>query len=258
MTYSKNPECSACNHKELVEGVNDLQTIRPDLAEQLYSHNPSKVIAGHNTKTYTWKCEHNHPTYIWDEPMTIRIDLKTPSCAVCRNEKTIKGHNDLKTTHSKIAKEANGWDPTEYRANCKEDLPWRCEECGCEWNVSPSSRTDKRKNTFCPSCSTSGYDPSKNGFMYLMERYAKEQQFGITNVPEDRIKHHESNDWKLIELSPAFSGELIQGQEKKLKQWLKKTYGNIEGTTENWLTIDFEVRSLSKLYAKAGLPKLNA
>ena len=41
--------------------------------------------------------------------------------------------------------------------------------------------------------------------------------------------------------------------EKKLKSWLKKEIGVIEGTQENWYTTDLEVPSLARLKEKSGI-----
>ena len=80
-----------------------------------------------------------------------------------------------------------------------------------------------------------------------------EQQFGITNDKQTRIKKHERNGWVLIEIvGPAF-GQRVLTTETILKKWLKNEIGLMEGTTENWSTTSMEVQSLAELKARSGI-----
>ena len=88
-----------------------------------------------------------------------------------------------------------------------------------------------------------------------MER-PNEQQIGITNEPETRIKTHQIHGWELVELAGPFSGELAWSREKEVKEWLRHSIGTIEGTTENWDTNLLRVESLKELYVCAGLSDL--
>ena len=73
---------------------------------------------------------------------------------------------------------------------------FKCCEYGLEWNMQPGERARRRSG--CPSCAKSGYDPSKPGYFYLMQRPG-EQQFRITTNFAKRMADHKSNGWKLIE-----------------------------------------------------------
>ena len=64
--------------------------------------------------------------------------------------KFIPGTNDLKTLFPEIAKEANGWDPSNIAAGSQKRLSWICS-LGHTWEARPGSRT--YYNSKCPYCS---------------------------------------------------------------------------------------------------------
>ena len=64
--------------------------------------------------------------------------------------KLIVGKNDLATTHPELAKEADGWDPSEIGAGTRKRLNWKCSK-GHKWSTSVSHRTRNKSN--CPVCS---------------------------------------------------------------------------------------------------------
>ena len=80
-----------------------------------------------------------------------------------------------------------------------------------------------------------------------------EQQFGITNEINERMKHHKRFGWSEVEIVGPSPGDQILQTETALKRWLKKEIGAIEGTTENWMTSAMEVRSLAELKARSGI-----
>jgi len=80
-----------------------------------------------------------------------------------------------------------------------------------------------------------------------------EQQLGITNDVQTRIKKHERYGWILIDIVGPAIGQNVFNTEKSFKRWLKKEIGVIEGTTENWATTSMEVQSLAELKARSGI-----
>lgn len=63
----------------------------------------------------------------------------------------IVGKNDLATTHPALAKEADGWDPSQYSAGSSaKKLNWKCK-LGHNWEAKISDRS-KRSGTNCPFC----------------------------------------------------------------------------------------------------------
>jgi hypothetical protein len=80
-----------------------------------------------------------------------------------------------------------------------------------------------------------------------------EQQFGITNELDVRLKTHRRNGWDLLDCAEPASGQKVLDTENSFKKWLKKEIGLIKGTTENWATTSMEVQSLAELKARSGI-----
>jgi len=55
----------------------------------------------------------------------------------------------LSKTHPKLAKEADGWDPTEYRSGSRKKVKWKCTK-GHKWEAIISNRS---RDKGCPICS---------------------------------------------------------------------------------------------------------
>ena len=56
------------------------------------------------------------------------------------SSKVSKGVNDLETMFPEIAKEADGWDPSEVLSGTHKKMRWKCKE-GHTWITTPDSRT---------------------------------------------------------------------------------------------------------------------
>ena len=110
-----------------------------------------------------------------------------------------------------------------------------------------------RNEYSCPECNEGGFDPSKPAWFYLMER-DEEQQFGITNNKEQRLKYHEKNKWKEIEVTAnSHPGKEVQDVEKKLKVWLKKEVELLPHRTERWNKKKKNIKSLKQLKKESGV-----
>ena len=126
-------------------------------------------------------------------------------------------NNDLKTKFPEITEEADGWDPFSFTPGSNLRLAWKCSK-GHKWKTSPSHRTLNKSS--CPTCAETGFSPDKPAWFYLMKRDG-EQQFGISNSIEKRLKYHSLKGWKEIEKNGPHDGYEVLKTEKKLKQWLK-------------------------------------
>jgi hypothetical protein len=115
-----------------------------------------------------------------------------------------------------------------------------------------SSVLTEHGKTGCPSCAKYGFKPDQPAWLYLLERPG-EQQIGITNKPEVRIKKHLNNGWNELEIFGPLPGQEALAIEGKIKAWLKKNVGLIPGKTENWPTSMLEVRRLAELIARSSL-----
>ena len=80
-----------------------------------------------------------------------------------------------------------------------------------------------------------------------------EQQFGITNFINDRLKVHRSEGWILVDKTTSQSGQEVLETETLLRKWLKKEIGLVPNKLENWYTSKMEVHSLSELKEKSGI-----
>ena len=64
--------------------------------------------------------------------------------------KIIIGQNDLYSSVSEIAKEADGWDPSFILFAAHKKFSWKCSK-GHQWKTTPNKRTGGK--TGCPYCS---------------------------------------------------------------------------------------------------------
>jgi hypothetical protein len=184
---------------------------------------------------------------------------KTPGCAVCAGQQVEIGLNDLGSTFPLIAMEAVGWDPTSVTAGSNQKKLWKCNE-GHEWIASVAQRTSGHG---CPSCSQSGFDPNKDGWLYFLSHPDWEMlQVGITNVPDDRLSTHKRLGWEVLELRGPMNGDLARQWETDILRMLRKKgaivgtteiAGRFSGYTESWMKSSFPASSLKELMEKVRL-----
>ena len=166
------------------------------------------------------------------------------------SSKPQKGINDLETVFPEIAKEANGWDPSKVIAgHGHQKLSWKCKK-GHVWETRCEKRTNRGQG--CPICADFGFKTEKPAWFYLMKREG-EQQLGITNDRNERLRHHARFGWEEIETTGPHDGQKVFETEHKLKQWLKRDIGLVPDKKENWYTSKMEVHSLAELKEKNGI-----
>ena len=146
--------CPYCSRHKVLPGFNDLETTHPEIASQAYGWDPSKVMAGNGAKL-EWKCVKGHIFLGTPDHRTARGD----GCQICSGRKIIAGVNDLLTLFPEIAKQANGWDPSQVGAGSDMNSEWICKK-GHTWKVKIRSRTSFL--TGCPVCSRRKVDPKSN------------------------------------------------------------------------------------------------
>ena len=151
------PKCSlkkiGINHnKSILNKRGSLCDKRPDLVEEWnYEKNlpltPKDVTVG-SRKTVWWKCKKGHE---WQARVCNRTGGS--GCIYCTGQKTIKGENDIVTTHSEML---DSWDyeknkdlnPSDFMAGSNRKVWWKCP-LGHSWKASISKRTN---GTGCPHC----------------------------------------------------------------------------------------------------------
>lgn len=174
---SKGHNCPICSNQLIVPGINDLQTVYPEIAAEWdYSLNditPDKVAPSAKAE-YHWVCKYNHP---WKATVNKRTSHNT-GCPICANKIVVPGINDLTTTHPEIAAEwsdKNDKKPTEITIGSKYKAIWKCSKCEKEWK----SVVHTRKQCGCPRCKESHGE--KEIASYLLEN-------GISYEPQYRIE----------------------------------------------------------------------
>ena len=137
--------CGVCNGKQVVAGINDLQTHFPDVAKEADGWDPTSINSGSHKKM-PWICSLGHK---WKAVVSDRTRRKD-HCPICSGRKVLAGFNDLATTHPLLAKEAYGWETSTVTYGSGLTKKWKCSQ-GHSWNASISSRTNM--NSGCPFCS---------------------------------------------------------------------------------------------------------
>lgn len=147
---SHGENCPICSNARIIPGVNDLESLYPELAKEWSPQNtslPSEVGPGSHKKAvwngscgHTWTCE-------------IRARVRGTGCPYCSHNKVLPGFNDLATLFPEVAHE---WSPrnlpllpSHVTAFANKKVWWRCSK-GHEWFTLISIRSDGSK---CPYCS---------------------------------------------------------------------------------------------------------
>lgn len=152
--------CPVCSGHKIVVGINDLATVRPDLAYQWHNTKngnlkPTEVTLN-NAKSVWWQCEKGHE---WQAKIANRGNGN--NCPICIGKKVLVGYNDLATVMPGVAKEwhpiKNGeLTPKDVTAGSNKKVWWQCER-GHEWQTSIAHRSNGRR---CPKC----FGESKTSF----------------------------------------------------------------------------------------------
>ena len=130
--------------RRLTTGVNDLNTLFPEIACEMLEGDPSQVTKG-STKKYSWMCSKGH-IYL----MSVAQRTRGRGCAVCAGKQINVGFNDLKSRFPEIAAEADGWDPTCVTFSSNLNKQWKCK-FGHIWKANINNRTSQSMG--CPYCS---------------------------------------------------------------------------------------------------------
>lgn len=148
--------CPYCANKAVWVGYNDLVTANPSLAlEWNYEKNgdlrPENFTVSSGKRVW-WKCSLGHE---WEAIICNRNSKHNQtSCPVCRNQKIVKGYNDLETLFPEIALEWNELKngdllPSAISGGTSKKVWWKCSK-GHEWEAAVHSRT--KLGCGCPIC----------------------------------------------------------------------------------------------------------
>lgn len=148
---SSGEKCPICSGKRVVEGINDLATLKPELAKEWSDKNilkPTEVSVGSHKKVI-WKCKLGHE---WEATVKSRT-LNHTGCPYCSNNKVLVGFNDLASQFPNVATEWSEKNyplkPTMVTAYSNQKAWWKCNK-GHEWYALIPTRSNGSK---CPYCS---------------------------------------------------------------------------------------------------------
>ena len=245
-TREEGGACPICSGRKVLPGFNDLATNFPEVAKQAEGWDPVTVTAGSKKKAL-WRCQAGHT---WKAAVGDRTRPNGSGCPICSGLKVLAGFNDLATLFPELASQVIKGDPKTVTPKSNKKLLWRCNK-GHVWEAAVQNRTPPA-STGCPECSENGFKTSLPAWLYLLARPG-EQQLGVTNRREGRLREHAPFGWSEVEVMGPFPGDQVLALEKKFKKWLRKEVGLVPGTHENWFTTELEVSSLAELKAKSGV-----
>jgi hypothetical protein len=252
--------CPTCSGRRVLAGFNDLTTKNFELAAQwdLAKNGdllPEQVAQFSNRRVW-WLCSLGHS---WRTSVAHRSSGK--GCPYCAFQTVLPGFNDLATTHPDLAAE---WHPTRngdvqpsgVLSGTHRKASWRCSvEPSHVWRADIHSRAGQ--GIGCPSCARSGFDPGKDGWLYLLADDNRGlMQIGISNVPAKRLATHQRSGWRMVDLRGPMSGDLARKWETDLLAALRSRGAvrpsqvgleAFDGHTESWVRSSFPIGSINEL-----------
>lgn len=220
--------CGVCAGKQIVVGVNDLNTKAPKIAaEWNFKLNdglePTQFTVG-SEKMVWWICPLGHD-------YKMRIDNRyflNRQCSVCANRQVQVGVNDLETVSPMLAKQ---WDysknkdlkPSEVTSESTSKAWWLCNE-GHSFYSQINFRANR--NVGCPKCVKAGFDQSSPATFYFIENpeyFAR--KVGIANQTSDRLAAWQKRGWKVLWKYETTEGQTVLNLETKILRWIRKDLG---------------------------------
>ncbi|MSV91744.1 MAG: hypothetical protein F2690_06635 [Actinobacteria bacterium] len=134
--------CPVCNGNVVQAGLNDFETLEPELAKQAFGWDP-KTVRRSSDSIKDWMCEHGHQ---WRASVGKRSAGR--NCPVCVGKKILIGFNDLQTLEPELALQAKGWDPRTVTRGSNSKKDWVCK-LGHLWNARVAGRAN---GDGCPVC----------------------------------------------------------------------------------------------------------
>ena len=133
---------------------------------------------------------------------------------------------------------------------------WQCSvDPQHRWRAKIDNRV---KGRGCPECAKYGFNPARNGWIYLIRHDAWDMlQIGISNKPKDRLSRHEGNGWTVLDIKGPMTGDYAAALETEALHCLRNrgaAVGNaggapskFDGYTESWSAASLTLNDLSTL-----------
>lgn len=199
-------KCPICLHRTIIQGVNDLATSDPDMAEEWHpSKNgnlrPCDISVGYNKKVW-WlgKCGHEWFVAPNSRKDKIKENGRYTGCPVCANKAGhIRYDNSIVVLRPDIMQEWHplknaGIDPRKLTPGSSKKV-WWIGDCGHEWDATVNSRCLGRS---CPYCSGNKILIGFNDLESLFPTLVKEWDFEKNKIlpTEVSVGTHKSFWWK--------------------------------------------------------------
>ncbi|MDF2478502.1 MAG: hypothetical protein K0S24_3985 [Sphingobacterium sp.] len=153
ITRSNGCGCPICSGKKVISGINDLETVYPNIAKEWHPTWNGDLtplqVAPHSNKNVWWICENGHE---WKTKINNRSN--GTGCPYCNQNRLIPEKTSLAIVNPVLASQWNEeknnerttWNTSAF---CNDKVWWRCVE-GHEWEATVSSRSNGKS---CPYCS---------------------------------------------------------------------------------------------------------
>ena len=146
--------CPVCNGKRVIAGINDLESLFPEIAAQWHREKngalTQRMVTPYSNRKVWWTCPEGHD---FQTVIAYRTQHDT-GCPYCTGRMVLRGFNDLETLRPDLAaqwhNERNGeLTPDQVTTGSHKRVWWKCA-CGHEWHALIYSRG--RLQTGCPAC----------------------------------------------------------------------------------------------------------
>lgn len=258
---TKGTGCSKCNREGSGRRATpeyNLTTTHPQLAEEWDFNRNERGPEEYTKGIYeivSWVCSLGHR---WEASVLNRAYLGQ-GCRICANQEVLSGFNDLETKFPEIAREwhptKNDRPPSEVGFGTPASYWWLCAN-GHAFRSAVVNRT--ANGSGCRTCANMGFDPTQDGYLYLLRKELLGlQQFGITNVPDRRLKTHSKNGWEVLDVVGPADGYWVDETELAIKHFfrdlgllLPRNYPEkFDGYTESWHAETLAFETLAGLLA---------
>lgn len=199
----------------VIEGINDLATLKPELVQEWSEKNkikPSEVSIGSHKKVM-WKCRYGHE---WEAGVKSRT-INGTGCPYCSHNRVLEGFNDLASQMPEIAAEWSEKNypllPTMVTPFANRKVWWKCSK-GHEWHTLISTRSGGSK---CPYCSGIILLKGFNDFATRQPQLAEEWSDRNLPLTPDMVNEKSRKNvwWKCRECG---------------NEWKSVVYARIKGT----------------------------
>lgn len=184
--------CAVCSGNRCVTGINDAATTDPERSKMFVDRGlATRVKRGSNKRT-SFQCLRSelHPRWTASVQSVIAIGSDCPTCS---GRRCVTGINDAATTDPERSMMfADPEVAKTVKRNSNKKAMFRCLEELSHPNWEARVYNVVGQGGCCPSCATSGFDPSKPGTLYILDA-TTHIVFGITGNLDQRLKNYDDS-----------------------------------------------------------------